>query len=68
MSEEKEKVESFLRDWFKKHSTVYPSDVADALKMNYSNVVEIFGKLEVEGKLERAKFVGYKLEMRTEHK
>jgi hypothetical protein len=48
MSEEKEKVESFLREWFKTRFIVFPSDVADALKMDYSKVVEIFDKLRVE--------------------
>jgi hypothetical protein len=58
MSEEKEKVESFLREWFKTRFIVYPSDAADALKMDYSKAMEIFDKLEAEGKLERAKFAG----------
>jgi hypothetical protein len=53
MSEEKEKVESFLREWFKTRFIVFPSDVADALKMDYSKVVEMFDKLEAEGKLFR---------------
>jgi DNA-binding MarR family transcriptional regulator len=68
MSEERQKVEVFLREWFKAHSIVYPSDVADALKMDYSKVVEIFDKLEADGKLEKAKFAGYKLEMRAEQR
>ncbi len=51
--EAKRRIIQFLEDYMKKHECVYPSDVADALGLEYELVREIFDILEKEGKLER---------------
>jgi hypothetical protein len=44
-------VEDYLKRHFKKERQVYPSDVADALGLEYEAVRRVFVELEKEGKL-----------------
>ena len=47
-------IESYLKEQFKKQQRVYPSDVADVLKLNYETVHKVFDDLEREGKSKRS--------------
>ncbi len=51
MSEDYSDVEHFLREAFRKRQSVYASDVADALGMDYSEVREILARMIREGQL-----------------
>lgn len=51
LKQAKKIVEPFLRQYFKKHKQIYPSDVADVLCLKYERVREVFLTLESEGKL-----------------
>lgn len=51
--EAKIKVENFLQECFKKQETVYPSDVADELGLDYELVRNIIDMLIKEEKLEK---------------
>jgi predicted ArsR family transcriptional regulator len=53
VDEAKLRIETFLRKYLKTHKQVYPSDVADALGLDYELTREIFDILEKEGKLEK---------------
>ena len=53
VEEAKPVVEAFLRDYMKTHEHVYPSDVADELRLKYELAREIFNILEKEGKLKK---------------
>lgn len=48
-------IESYLKEQFKKQQQVYPSDVADALKLNYETVRKVFDELEREGKIQESR-------------
>jgi hypothetical protein len=48
-------VESYLKKHFKKEKQVYPSDVADALDLDYVVVRQVFDELESEGKLRESR-------------
>jgi len=53
IEEAKRRVVNFLREYFKTHEYVYPSDVAEKLGLKYELVREVFDLLEKEGKLEK---------------
>lgn len=44
-------VEEFIRNHLQKNDCVYPSDVADALELDYELVQQVFAELEKEDKL-----------------
>ena len=44
-------IEEFIRSYLKECECVYPSDVADALGLEYDLVVRVFAVLEKEEKI-----------------
>jgi len=55
IDEAKLMIQKYLKGFFKKNKRVYPSDIADALGLNYETVREVFDVLESEGKLKECK-------------
>lgn len=53
LREAKKLVNTFLKKYLKENSRVYPSDVADALHLEYDRVCEVFKALEKEEKLKK---------------
>jgi hypothetical protein len=53
LKEAKKLVKTFLRKYLKENRRVYPSDVADALCLEYERVCEVFNVLEKEKKLRK---------------
>lgn len=53
VEEAKLMVENFLKEYLKEHETVYPSDVADALGLDYELVRNVIDMLIKEDKLEK---------------
>lgn len=53
LREAKKLVNAFLKKYLKENRRVYPSDVADALCLEYERVYEVFNVLEKEGKLRK---------------
>jgi hypothetical protein len=53
LKEAKKLVKAFLKKYLEENSRVYPSDVADALCLEYERVCEVFNALEEEGKLRK---------------
>jgi predicted ArsR family transcriptional regulator len=51
LAEAKSAVEAYLKKVFRRKKQVYPSDVADALGLEYEVVREVFAALEKEGKI-----------------
>jgi hypothetical protein len=51
ITEARKIVEAFLKEHFKKNKSIYPSDVADALALPYSTVLEVIEAMEKEKKL-----------------
>ena len=51
LTEAKAAVEAYLKKIFRRKKQVYPSDVADALGLEYEVVREVFEALEKEGKI-----------------
>jgi hypothetical protein len=51
IDEAKPLIQTFLKEYFKKCEKVYPSDVADELRIDYDTVREVFAILEREDKL-----------------
>jgi predicted ArsR family transcriptional regulator len=51
VEEAKPLVEEFIRSYLKENECVYPSDVADALGLEYSLVRRVFAVLEKEEKI-----------------
>jgi predicted ArsR family transcriptional regulator len=45
---------AYLKEQFKKKKQVYPSDVADALGLDYCVVRQVFDALEKEGQVKKA--------------
>jgi ASC-1-like (ASCH) protein len=54
IEEAKSQIQDYLRDYFENNEKVYPSDVADALKIDYEVVREAFAIMEKEGKLKES--------------
>ena len=54
LEDSKALVETFLKKEFKEKKQVYPSDVADALGLEYETVREVFAALEEEGKIQES--------------
>ena len=52
LEEAKAMIEAYLRKVFKKKKRIYPSDVADALGLEYETVRKVFKELEREGKIQ----------------
>lgn len=48
-------VESYLRKEFRKNRAVYPSDISEALGIDYGTVREIIARMIHESKLEPAR-------------
>jgi predicted ArsR family transcriptional regulator len=55
MEQTKVLVMSYLKEHFKKEHQVYPSDVADALGLQYEVVRQVFDELEKEGKIQESR-------------
>ena len=55
LQETKVLVETYLKKQFKKNKQVYPSDVADALGLNYEIIRQVFATLESEGKIQESR-------------
>jgi hypothetical protein len=53
LGEAKRLVSMFLKKYLKENRRVYPSDVADALCLEYEKVCEVFSLLEREGRLKK---------------
>ncbi|MGB8780355.1 MAG: hypothetical protein WCD81_06870 [Candidatus Bathyarchaeia archaeon] len=53
LKEAKKLVKNFLKKYLEENRRVYPSDVADALCLEYERVCEVFNVLEEEGKLRK---------------
>jgi len=51
MEKAKPLVEEFIRSYLKENECVYPSDVADALGLEYDLVRRVFAVLEKEEKI-----------------
>ncbi|WXG39465.1 MAG: hypothetical protein WED07_01300 [Candidatus Freyarchaeum deiterrae] len=51
--EAKPMVENFLKEYLKEHETVYPSDVAESLGLDYELVRNVIDTLIKEDKLEK---------------
>ncbi len=51
VKEAKPLVEKFIKKHLKTHECVYPSDVADNLRLEYGLVMELFDILEKEEKI-----------------
>jgi DNA-binding MarR family transcriptional regulator len=51
----KAQIMAYLREHFKKEKQIYPSDVADALGLDYSVVREVFDELEQEGQIQESR-------------
>jgi DNA-binding MarR family transcriptional regulator len=51
----KAQIMAYLREQFKKEKQIYPSDVADALGLDYSVVRKVFDELEQEGQIQESR-------------